>query len=109
MCAGAGGNGQVIFGSVVDRQLSWAHVEAVLDEDNKINVQDCLHEMNEDLDFRERVVNLSMKFNHLVVCTTSQCYIYNLTNLSSPFVFDIKDTIYLIVQGAKYFGLIDAS
>ena len=65
--------------------------------------------MNEDLDFRERVVNMSMKHNHLVVCTTSQCYIYNVMNWTSPFVFDVKDTIYLIVQGAKYFALIDAS
>jgi len=89
--------------------LSWAHIEAVLDEDNKISVNDCLHEMNEDLDFRERVVNMSMKNNHLIVCTTSQCYVYNVMNWSSPFVFDVKDTVYLIVQGAKYFVLIDAS
>jgi hypothetical protein len=27
--------------------------------------------MNEDLDFRERVVNMSMKNSHLVVCTTT--------------------------------------
>jgi len=107
--SGAGGNGSVVFGYIVDRQLSWAHIEAVLDEDNKISVNDCLHEMNEDLDFRERVVNMSMKHNHLIVCTTSQCYVYNVMNWSSPFVFDVKDSIYLIVQGAKYFALIDAS
>jgi intraflagellar transport protein 80 len=89
--------------------LSWAHIEAVLDEDNKISVNDCLHEMNEDLDFRERVVNLSMKHNHMIVCTTSQTYVYNVMNWSSPFTFDVKDTIYMIIQGAKYFILIDAS
>ena len=81
----------------------------MLDEDNKISINDCLHEMNEDLDFRERVVNMSMKHNHLVVCTTTQCYVYNVMNWTSPFVFDVKDSIYLIVQGAKYFALIDAS
>jgi len=27
--------------------------------------------MNEDLDFRERVVNMSMKHNHMIVCTTT--------------------------------------
>jgi hypothetical protein len=27
--------------------------------------------MNDDLDFRERVVNMSMKHNHLIVCTTT--------------------------------------
>ena len=65
--------------------------------------------MNEDLDFRERVVNMSMRHNHLIVCTTSQCYVYNVMNWTSPFVFDVKDSIYLIIQGAKYFALIDAS
>ena len=108
MVAGAGGNGQVVFGNIVDRQLSWAHIEAVLDQENKIVINDCLHEMNDDLDFRERVVNMSMKHNHLIVCTTSQCYVYNVMNWTSPFVFDIKDVIYLIIQGAKYFALIDA-
>lgn len=34
--SGAGGNGSVVFGYIVDRQLSWAHIEATLDEDNKI-------------------------------------------------------------------------
>lgn len=97
VCAGAGGNGSVVFGYIVDRQLSWAHIEAQLDEDNKILVNDCLHEMNEDLDFRERVVNMSMKHNHLVVCTTTQCYVYNVMNWTSPFVFDIKDVIFMIV------------
>jgi intraflagellar transport protein 80 len=107
--AGAGGNGAVAFGYIVDRNLSWGHIEAVLDEDNKISVNDCIHEISEDLDFRERVVNLSLKHGHMVVCTTSQCYVYTVSNWSSPFVFDVKDTIYLIVQGAKYFALIDAS
>jgi len=69
--SGAGGNGAVVFGYIVDRQLSWTNIEAVLDEDNKIVVSDCLHELNEELDFRERVVNMSMKFGHLVVCSTN--------------------------------------
>ena len=69
--SGAGGNGSVVFGYIVDRMLSWGHIDAVLDEDNKISVNDCLHEIGEDLDFRERVVNMSLKHGHMVVCTTS--------------------------------------
>ena len=109
--AGAGGNGAVVFGTIVDRQMSYANIEATLDENNKINVTDCLHEMNEDLDFRERVVNMSLQFGYMVVCTTAQTYIYNVLtqNWTSPFVLDIKDSIYTIVQGKKYFALIDAS
>jgi hypothetical protein len=30
-------------------------------------------------------------------------------NWISPFVFDLKDVVFLIIQGAKYFALIDAS
>lgn len=69
--AGAGGNGSVIFGSIVDRAISHGSMEAVLDENNKINVTDILHELNEDLDFRERVVNMSLQFGFLIVCTTA--------------------------------------
>lgn len=109
--AGAGGNGAVTFGYIVDRQMSWSNIEAVLDEDDKINVTDYLHEMNESLDYPERVVNMSIQFGHMVVCTTSCCYIYNVAsqNWSTPYTFDVRDTVYMIVQGAKYFALIDAS
>jgi intraflagellar transport protein 80 len=69
--AAAGGNGSVTFGYIVDRQLTYANIEATLDQDNKINVTDCLHEMSEDLDFRERVVNMSLQFGFMVVCTTT--------------------------------------
>lgn len=95
--------------NVVERHIQWANIEASLDEDNKITVSDCLHELNEELDFRDRVVNMSLRHNHLVVATTSQCFIYNCMNWTSPFVIDIKDTINLIVQGIKYFALIDAA
>jgi intraflagellar transport protein 80 len=111
VCAGAGGNGQVVFGYVVDRKLEWSNLEAILDEDNKIAIADSVHEMAEELDFRERVVNMSLMFGFLVVCTTTQTYIYNVTsqNWTSPFVFDIRDCVYTIVQGLKYFCLVDAS
>jgi len=33
----------------------------------------------------------------------------NTQNWTSPCIFDIKDSVYTIVQGVKYFALIDAS
>ena len=33
------------------------------------------------LDFRDRIIKTSLAFNHLVVATTSQCYIYRLVAL----------------------------
>jgi len=54
---------------------------------------------------------MSMQFGFMVVCTTAQTYVYNVNsqNWTSPVIFDIKDSIYTIVQGVKYFALIDAS
>lgn len=109
--SGAGGNGGVAFGYIVDRKLNWSNIEAVLDEDDKISVSDYVHQMEKTLDYSDRVVNMSISFGHMVVCTTSVCNIYNISqkNWSTPFTLDVRDTVNLIVQGAKYFALIDAS
>lgn len=76
--AGAGGSGDVPFGYIVDRKLNWNNIEAVLDEDEKITVIDYLHELNEVLDYAERVVTMSIKFGYMIVATTNCCYIYNI-------------------------------
>jgi len=36
ICAGAGGNGNIIFGYIVDKVLNWENWEIRLNEDNKI-------------------------------------------------------------------------
>ena len=105
--SGAGGNGYVLFGYIVDRHLSWGNVEVDLDENNKITVNDYVNEVSEELDFSERVINMSLRHHHLIVCTTHQVYIYNVANLSSPFVIDVKEPINSVVQGAKFLVLND--
>lgn len=76
--AGAGGSGSVCFGYIVDRKMNWNNIEAFLDEDEKITVTDYLHELNEVLDFPERVVAMSIKFGFMIVATTTCVYIYNI-------------------------------
>lgn len=109
--AGAGGNGSVAFGYIVDKKLNWSNIEAILDEDDKITISDYVHQLERTLDYSDRVVNMSIQFGHMVVCTTSVCNIYNISakNWTTPFTCDVRDTVNLIVQGAKYFALIDAS
>lgn len=109
--AGAGGSGQVAFGYIVDRKLNWNNIEAALDEDDKITVIDNLNEMNEVLDFSERVVLMEVKFGNLIVATTSMIYIYNIAqqNWQTPYQCDVRDAVSMIVQGSKYFAVIDAS
>jgi len=76
--AGAGGNGACAFGYIVDRKLNWSNIEAILDEDDKITVSDYVQSMEKTLDYSDRVVNMSIQFGHMIVCTTSVCNIYNI-------------------------------
>lgn len=76
--AGAGGSGAVTFGYIVDRKLNWNNIEVQLDEDEKITIVDYLHELNEVLDFTDRVVDISIKFGYMIVATTSQLYVYSI-------------------------------
>mmetsp|Transcript_39014 Transcript_39014/g.38632 ORF Transcript_39014/g.38632 Transcript_39014/m.38632 type:complete len:501 (+) Transcript_39014:753-2255(+) len=107
--AGAGGNGYVVFGNIIDRHLTWGNIEVDLDEDNKITVNDYVNEISEELDFSEKVINLNLRHNHLIVSTAHQVFVYNLSHLSSPYIIDVKEPINSVVQGAKYVVLIDAS
>lgn len=107
MLAGAGGNGAVVFGYIVDRKLSLENIEVQLHEDNVIKVIDVIHEISEELPFRDRVINLALGFEHLVVTTTTQCYVYSTQNWQVPHIFDIRESASLIVQSGKAFALVD--
>ena len=107
--AAAGGNGSVLFGYLVGRSISWGSLHCKVEEDNKIVISDLLHEMNEELDFRDRVVTLSLAYGYLIVATSAQCYVYNILSLNTPVIFDVKETINLVVQGTRHFALVEAT
>ena len=54
ICAGAGGNGQVLFGNIADKVLTKENWEFKLTDENKIIVTDLINELNEELDFKDR-------------------------------------------------------
>jgi len=109
ICAGAGGNGKVAYGYVVDRSISWSNWEIQLGQDNKLAVVDLVNEVNEEIEVRERIINMSMSYDHFIFTTPTQCYIYNVNNWTTPHIFDIKDSVNLIVQSPKYFCLVDVA
>ena len=76
--AGAGGNGSVGFGSIVDRKINWSNIEATLDEDDKVTVTDYVQSLDKTLDYSDRVVAMSIQFGQMIVCTTNTCNIYNI-------------------------------
>ena len=99
----------MIFGYLVERSLNWGHIEATLTEENRVHVVDMFHEVSHDLDFRDRIVNMSLGFNYLVATSITQCSIYNVLNWDSPAMFDLKEIPTLIIQGTKNFCLVSQS
>ena len=74
-----------------------------------IQVTDIVNEIHEQLSFKDRVVNMSMSYNDLIITTATQCYIYNSSSWNTPHIFDLKDSVSLIIQSPKYFCLVESS
>lgn len=107
--AGACGGGSILWASVVDRRQEWKNVEITLVEPRKIRVHDAATESLEDLSYpRDRVVEFSVGFDMLIVTTTRQCYIYNVQNLNTPIIIDIRAPPHFIHLCRKHFLTLDA-
>ncbi len=58
------------------RRLEWKNFEVVITDRKTIEVKNVSNDAKEKLDFRDRIIKASLAFKHLVVATSSQCYIY---------------------------------
>ena len=58
------------------RRLEWKNFEVVITGRKTIEVKNVANEAKEKLDFRDRIIKASLAFKHLVVATSSQCYVY---------------------------------
>ncbi|ELT91803.1 hypothetical protein CAPTEDRAFT_169559 [Capitella teleta] len=106
--AAACGNGHVIFAHVIERRLEWKNYEVVVSDQKVIRVRNVTNDAKDNLDFRDRVIKASIAFKHMVVATSSQCYIYNVKNWNTPMIFDLKEgSVTLIIQSERHFLLVD--
>lgn len=58
------------------RRLEWKNYEVVVSDQKVIRVRNVTNDAKDNLDFRDRVIKASIAFKHMVVATSSQCYIY---------------------------------
>ncbi|KAG2494842.1 hypothetical protein HYH03_007082 [Edaphochlamys debaryana] len=108
--AGSGGGGAVVFGQVVDLALEDGKMQVTVVDEHRIVVNDILNENADELpEFRDRVIKVSLGYGYLIVATATQCHIYNTTNLGTPHIFDLKDTVTLLLQAERNFLLLDNS
>ena len=92
---------------MVDRTVSWQNIEIKLDEKNKLVITDYHNDNFDEIDFKDKLIDMVLGFNYLIVVTANQCHIYHISNLSTPYKFDLKDKVKLILTCPKYFALVD--
>lgn len=71
--------------------MHYRNYTATITERKGVTVHDISNETNEYLELPERVIQMAMRYNHLVVTTPTQCYIYNTSNWNTPIIFDLKE------------------
>ncbi|KAB7494111.1 Intraflagellar transport protein 80-like protein [Armadillidium nasatum] len=103
--AGACGNGHVLFAHIIDKHLEWKNYEATIINKTTVSLRNVTNEAREKLELRDRIINVSLSYNHLVVVTSTQAYIYSTRNWNTPIIFDLKEaSVSLIVQAESYEG-----
>uniref|UniRef100_A0A3B5LZU8 Intraflagellar transport 80 homolog (Chlamydomonas) n=1 Tax=Xiphophorus couchianus TaxID=32473 RepID=A0A3B5LZU8_9TELE len=106
--AGACGNGHVIFAHLVEQHWEWKNFSITLTKRRTMQVRNVQNDAVDVLEFRDRVIKASLAFDHLVVATSLQCYVYK--NWNTPLIFDLKEgTVSLMLQAEKHFLLVDGS
>eukprot|EP01029_Cantina_marsupialis_P021312 TRINITY_DN5085_c0_g1_i1.p1 TRINITY_DN5085_c0_g1~~TRINITY_DN5085_c0_g1_i1.p1 ORF type:complete len:753 (+),score=192.31 TRINITY_DN5085_c0_g1_i1:121-2379(+) len=105
--AAGGGSGAVYFAQIFDREVEWANYRVVQAHGKLLEVRDVEAQTCHELDFRERVICMRINHGCLVVATTSQCFIYNITNLNTPHIFDTRAVIYHIALAQDKFLVVD--
>eukprot|EP00758_Cryptobia_borreli_P007907 Tbor_TRINITY_DN533_c0_g1::TRINITY_DN533_c0_g1_i1::g.23362::m.23362/K19678/IFT80; intraflagellar transport protein 80 len=104
-----GGGGAVSIAQLIDRHLHWGHYNVTLSESKMLLVHDVLNDITEELEQRDKVIKLSIKYGYLVVCTTTQCVAYDVNRWATPSMFDLRDAVITLLQSEKVFMIADCS
>jgi len=103
------GSGAILFGHLINQQYSWKHLQVSLASNQKILVTNILLSSIETLEFRDRVIKISIGYENLVVATALQCFVYNEKNWNTPIIIDIANNgrVTLLQQCPEYFCIVD--
>ncbi|XP_066143483.1 intraflagellar transport protein 80 homolog [Euwallacea fornicatus] len=106
--AGACANGCLLFAHVIERHAHYLNISATVSEKKLVTVKNVLDDTTEHLELPDRVIHLAMRYNNLVLTTPTQCYIYNISNWNTPFIFDLKDgSVHYMELAEKHMVLIE--
>lgn len=101
------GTGSMIVAYAVGRKLQWKSLTVEETDSRTIQIIDSNNGSKEELEYRDRIVEMAMSYDHLVVATSTQCFIYECGNWTSPHSFDLRYSCSLIIPGETSFVLVD--
>lgn len=103
-------SGQVIFSYVVEKTFESGVWRVMNTSRRSIKVTNCTNDFAEVLDFRDSINRISFAYERLVIVTTSQCFIYQSNNWTTPHQFELKNIdVWLIKQSQKHFLLMNTT
>ncbi|KAL3318959.1 Intraflagellar transport protein 80 [Cichlidogyrus casuarinus] len=101
------GSGNIFTGYIFDKVASFGSVEAKLADQHRVLVSNPETGLeNQSVEWRERITNISVNSDHLILLTISQCCIFKMKSLLSPITIELRDNDYLVIQSEKYFMLV---
>ena len=106
--AAAASCGSVCFATLIGRTYESSQYECSIIEPKKLHVQNIPKDYYEDLIFaKDRIVEVCLSNDWLIVGTCSQCYIYTTNNLNTPYIMELRAQPYLLTMSSKNFCLVD--
>lgn len=101
-------NGQVLFAYLVDRTFQQGVWVAKVTGRRTVRVSNVSTNLDEVIELKDCIVKVSFEYDHLVVVTLTQCYIYQANNLATPIHFDTNKNVevQLVRQAHKIFLLL---
>lgn len=66
-----------------------------------LQVRDIRNDILEKLDFPERVILMVIGYKRIIAATPAQCYVYNISNLNTPHIMELKEGAVSIILIAE--------
>ncbi|XP_045512277.1 intraflagellar transport protein 80 homolog isoform X1 [Pieris brassicae] len=89
--AAACANCHVLFAHIIEREYTWRSYACKQITRKMITIKNIITDQSDQLDYPDRVIQIALGFNHLVIATVKQCFIHKLTSWNTPVTFDLKE------------------
>ncbi|XP_050524425.1 intraflagellar transport protein 80 homolog isoform X2 [Daktulosphaira vitifoliae] len=104
--AAACADGKLLISTIINRSYYYKNIQCLVKSRKTMTVKDILNETKENLDFPERIIQVVLNHNNLVVTTCSQCFLYKIPNFNTPQIISLKDqNVLRVLLTDRYFSI----